>query len=65
MRIIEQIEQYRKVKGLNKSTLCDFAKINRSNYSLYLKGSREPTAKTIEQLCSALECKIIIIDKNI
>jgi len=65
MKIIEQIEQYRKIKGMNKHTLCDFAGINASNYSQYLKGKREMSGKTIEALLNALECKIIIVDKRL
>ena len=65
MRIIEQIEQYRKIKGMNKQTLCTFANINASNYSQYMKGKRDMSGKTIESLLNALDCKIIIVDKRV
>lgn len=65
MKLIEQIEQYRKIKGMNKQTLCAFAKINPSNYSQYMSGKREMSGKTIDALLNALDCKIIIIDKRV
>ena len=65
MKLIEQIEMMRKAKGMNKETLCNFANINPSNYSYYLSGKRDMTAKTFEALLNALDCKIIVIDKRL
>ena len=63
--LIQQIEQQRKLKGMNKQTLCMFAKINKNSYSNYLSGKSSPTIKVVEQLLSTLDCKIIIIDKKL
>lgn len=65
MKIIEQIEQQRKLKGMNKSTLCLFANINANSYSNYLNGKSSPTVRVLEKLLKALECSIIIIDNEL
>lgn len=65
MRIIEQIENQRKIKGMNKQTLCLFAKINKNSYSNYLSNKSSPTLEVVEKLLNALDCKIIIVDKRV
>lgn len=65
MKLIEQIEQQRKLKGMNKGTLCLFAKINANSYSNYLKGMNSPTINVVEKLMDALECSIIVVDNKI
>ena len=64
MKIIEQIENQRKIKGMNKQTLCLFAKINKNSYSNYLSDKSSPTLEVVEKLLNALDCKIII-DKRV
>ena len=65
MKLIEQIEQQRKLKGMNKATLCLFAKVNANSYSNYLSGKSSPTVNVIEKLLKALECGIIVVDNKI
>ena len=65
MKLIEQIEQQRKLKGMNKCTLCLFAKINANSYSNYLSGKSSPTVNVIEKLMDALECSIIVVDNKL
>lgn len=65
MKIIEQIEAQRKLKGMNKQTLCTFANINKNSYTNYLKGRCSPTLGVLERLLNALECKIIVVDKSL
>lgn len=65
MKLIEQIENLRKLKGMNKQTLCLFAKVNKNSYSNYLSGKSSPSVEILERLLNALDCKIIIIDKRL
>lgn len=65
MELIKQIEQQRKLKGMNKATLCLFAKVNKNSYSNYLSGKSSPTIGVIDRLMLALECTLIVVDNKV
>lgn len=65
MKLIQQIENQRKLKGMNKQTLCLFAKVNKNSYSNYLTGKTSPTLDILEKLIKALDCKLVLLDNNI
>lgn len=65
MKLIQQIENQRKLKGMNKQTLCLFAKVNKNSYSNYLTGKTSPTLDILEKLIKALDCKLVVLDNNI
>lgn len=65
MKLIEQVEQFRKLRKVNKQTLCRNIGINKNTYSNYLSGKTSPSAEVLEKLTKELNCKIIIIDSRI
>lgn len=51
----ENLKKYRLLKNLKQQDMANFLKIDKSTYSNYENGRREPNILTIKKICNILE----------
>lgn len=51
----DRIKKARKAKGLNQKKFADSLELSQAAVSQFESGSRQPTPKTIEKMCSVLD----------
>lgn len=60
IRITEQLKRARTIRGISATELSRATGVTNGTISRIEAGKHNPTAETIEKLCEALQCDIVI-----